>query len=394
MKKVLLVIPELSYKSNDFVKAAKKLNIPFSIITDSQQISEKLTDNIFISDFSLEVPQLLLKKLHDITHILPVDHSSLRFASKLTDLLNATGNSFHSVNLAMDKYRSRNIFNEITNIRIENQYVNNITDIESFIATSKIGVLKPTKGTASNKVIKISAENINSLLIKNIIKDCKQDELVIEEFIEGDEYAYEGMLINSELSNFVVFEKPLVFVEPFFEESIYMTPSNLDEAIIDVVKDKIQMACKKMGLTNGPIHAEFKVINNEIFIIEINPRMIGGLCSRCLSFGLFKQSLEELILFAFSTGTFKKLELLNKYVGVLMLPVPKTGKFVSINNEEIMEIENVSAVDITVSKNTYLEMPPSGEKYLGFVFSQGECKSNVMKALEASLEIASPIIEA
>ena len=162
-----------------------------------------------------------------------------------------------------------NIFNEITNIRIENQYVNNITDIESFIATSKIGVLKPTKGTASNKVIKISTENINSLLIKNIINDCKQDELVIEEFIEGDEYAYEGMLINSELSNFVVFEKPLVFVEPFFEESIYMTPSNLDEEIIDEVKDKIQMACKEIGLTNGPIHAEFKVINNEIFIYSI-----------------------------------------------------------------------------------------------------------------------------
>lgn len=255
MKKVLLVIPELSYKSNDFVKAAKKLNIPFSIITDSQQISEKLTDNIFISDFSLEVPQKLLEKLHDITHVLPVDHSSLRYASKLTDLLNATGNNFDSVNLAMDKYRSRNIFNEITNIRIENQYVNNITDIESFIATSKIGVLKPTKGTASNKVIKISTENVNSLLIKNIIKDCKQDELVIEEFIDGDEYAYEGMLINSELSNFVVFEKPLVFVEPFFEESIYMTPSNLNEAIIDEVKDRIQMACKKMGLANGPIHA-------------------------------------------------------------------------------------------------------------------------------------------
>ena len=182
MKKVLLVIPELSYKSNDFEKAAKKLNIPFSIVTDSQQISEKLTDNIFISDFSLEVPQKLLKKLHDITHVLPVDHSSLRYASKLTDLLNATGNNFDSVNLAMDKYRSRNIFNEITNIRIENQYVNNITDIENFIATSKIGVLKPTKGTASNKVIKISTENINSLLIKNIIKFSQIVEKTILDF--------------------------------------------------------------------------------------------------------------------------------------------------------------------------------------------------------------------
>ena len=58
----------------------------------------------------------------------------------------------------------------------------------------------------------------------------------------------------------------------------------------------------------------------------------------------------------------KKLELLNNYVGVLMLPVPKTGRFVSINEEQIMEIENVSAVDITVSRDTHLEMPPKWRK--------------------------------
>ena len=393
MKKVLLVIPEKSYKSNDFVLAAKRLKIPFSIITDSQQVSESLTDNIIISNFEKKISLEVLEKLKDITHVLPVDHSSLEFASKLKDLLSATGNTYNSVMNAMDKYKSRIIFNEVTEVKINNSYVNDTEDLLTFMSKFNTGVLKPTKGTASNKVIKVTHQNMDQPLMKNIIKDCNKDELIIEEFVEGDEYAFEGMLIDSKLSKFVVFEKPLVFVEPYFEESIYITPSNLSNVIVEEAQSKIEKACQKLGLTNGPIHAEFKIANDEVFLIEINPRMIGGLCSRCLSFGLFKQSLEELILLSFSTGNFKQIELLSNYVGVLMLPVPKSGKFRSINHEEIINIENVSSVDITVSKNSSINMPPNGERYLGFVFSQGENKLVVMQALKKALKIAEPIID-
>ena len=393
MKKVLLVIPEKSYKSNDFVLAAKKLKIPFSIITDSQQVSGRLSDNIIVYNFQEDISLEVLEKLKDITHVLPVDHSSLEFAAKLRDLLSATGNSYASVMNAMDKYKSRIIFNEVTEVKIKNAYVNNPKDLITFMSKFNIGVLKPTRGTASNKVIKVTQQNMDQLLIQNIIKDCNENELIIEEFIEGDEYAFEGMLIDSKLSKFVVFEKPLAFVEPYFEESIYITPSNLSNEIIESVQKRLEKACQKLGLTNGPIHAEFKISNNEVFLIEINPRMIGGLCSRCLSFGLFKQSLEELILLSFSAGKFKQVELLSNYVGVLMLPVPKNGKFISINHNEIMEIENVSSVDITVSKNTLLQMPPNGERYLGFVFSQGENKSVVMRALKGAFKIAVPVID-
>ena len=393
MKKVLLVIPEKSYKSNDFVLAAKRLKIPFSIITDSQQVSESLTDNIIISNFEKEISLEVLEKLKDITHVLPVDHSSLEFASKLKDLLSATGNTYNSVMNAMDKYKSRIIFNEVTEVKINNSYVNDTEDLLTFMSKFNTGVLKPTKGTASNKVIKVTHQNMDQPLMKNIIKECNKNELIIEEFVEGDEYAFEGMLIDSKLSKFVVFEKPLVFVEPYFEESIYITPSNLSNVIVEEAQSKIEKACQKLGLTNGPIHAEFKIANDEVFLIEINPRMIGGLCSRCLSFGLFKQSLEELILLSFSTGNFKQIELLSNYVGVLMLPVPKSGKFRSINHEEIINIENVSSVDITVSKNSSINMPPNGERYLGFVFSQGENKLVVMQALKKALKIAEPIID-
>tara|TARA_B100000902_G_scaffold143149_1_gene140635 strand:+ start:11752 stop:12936 length:1185 start_codon:yes stop_codon:yes gene_type:complete len=392
MNKVLLVIPENSYKSNDFVIAAKKLELPFSIVTDSEQVSADFTDNIFIVDFSKDITKDLLNKLSDITHVLPVDHSSLIFASKLRDALKSVGNSQISVEAAMNKYTSRKVFNKITGIKINHEYVNSIDDIYKFMSNNSAAVLKPTKGTASNRVIKIEKDNVQNDYIENLINNCSKDELVIEEFIQGSEYAFEGMLINSELYNFVVFDKPLIYKEPFFEESIYLAPSKLTTDEISTVQKILEKASKELGLEHGPIHAEFKIIENEIFIIEINPRMIGGLCSRCLNFGLFKQSQEELILSSFVSNQFKNIELLNKYVGVLMLPVPKSGIFKSINKDEITAIENVSSVEITVSKNSIINMPPDGEKYLGFVFSRGEDDLKVLSALEKSLAVASPVI--
>ena len=46
----------------------------------------------------------------------------------------------------------------------------------------------------------------------------------------------------------------------------------------------------------------------------------------------------------------------------------------------------------TVSKDSKLQMPPNGEKYLGFAFSQGENKHDVLSALKQALEVSSPVI--
>ena len=175
MKKVLLVIPENSYKSNDFVTAAKKLGLPFSIITDSQQVSAEFTDNIFIVNFKDNITKELLNELSDITHVLPVDHTSLIYASKLRDALEVVGNTEISVEAAMDKYISRNVFNTVSDIKIKHNYVNSIEDIHKFLADIDIAVLKPTKGTASNKVMKIEKNNFQNKLIENIITNCSED---------------------------------------------------------------------------------------------------------------------------------------------------------------------------------------------------------------------------
>ena len=393
MKKLLLVIPENSYKSNDFVTSAEKLDLDFLVITDSQQVSGQFSDTVIIHSFDEELENDVKEKLQDVTHILPVDHSALKFSAYLVDLLKAKGNNTKSINSAMNKFESRNIFNSISEIKIQNAIVNKIEDIEKFINENGTSVLKPIYGTASKSVIKVQSFQENKAEVEKLMQDCSDQDLIIEEFVDGSEYALEGNLINSELNKIVIFDKPINYKEPYFEESLYIAPTEIPDTTQKEIVNLIGKACKKLGLENGPVHVEFKIHNKEIFIIEINPRMIGGLCSRCLSFGLFKTSLEEIALHAFLNNELKSIDLLSNFVGVLMIPTPISGKFISINKNELESIPNVSGVEITVSENSNLLEPPFGDKYLGFVFSQGDSKEKVMESLTLALDLANPIIK-
>lgn len=393
MNKLLLVIPENSYKSNDFVLTAEKLGIDFLIITDSDQVTSQFGDTVIIQNFDENISDETLIKLQKITHVLPVDHSGLKYAGYLVDLLGAKGNKLFAIEHSMNKFESRNTFNSISNIKAKNMIAKSLKDIESFTEKHGTSVLKPNFGSASKSVLKINNFNQSKDYIINLMNDCEDQEMIIEQYIEGTEYALEGNLINSNLNKITIFDKPIEYKEPYFEESIYITPSELSEELQNQIVELIGNACKKIGLENGPVHVEFKILDENIFIIEINPRMIGGLCSKCLSFGLFKVSLEEITLHAFLYDELKPIELLSNYVGVLMIPTPKTGKFVSINQDELEKIDNVSTVEITVSQNSDLLEPPFGDKYLGFVFSQANEKALVINALMKAMSTSMPIIK-
>ena len=393
MNKLLLVIPENSYKSNDFVLTAEKLGIDFLIITDSDQVTSQFGDTVIVQNFDENISDETLIKLQKITHVLPVDHSGLKYAGYLVDLLGAKGNKLFAIEHSMNKFESRKTFNSISNIKAKNMITKSLKDIELFTEKYGTSVLKPNFGSASKSVLKINNFNQSKDYIINLMNDCEDQEMIIEQYIEGTEYALEGNLINSNLNKITIFDKPIEYKEPYFEESIYITPSELSEELQIQIVELIGNACKKIGLENGPIHVEFKILDENIFIIEINPRMIGGLCSKCLSFGLFKVSLEEITLHAFLYDELKPIELLSNYVGVLMLPTPKTGKFVSINQDELEKIDNVSTVEITVSQNSDLLEPPFGDKYLGFVFSQANEKVLVINALMKAMSTSMPIIK-
>jgi hypothetical protein len=184
---------------------------------------------------------------------------------------------------------------------------------------------------------------------------------------------------------FALFEKPDPLDGPFFEETIYVTPARLAPARQHLIAGHIARAALALGLHHGPIHAECRVDGDAIVVLEVAPRPIGGLCARAIPVVApdgTRCSLEDVLL-AHALG-----QTLDHYghqaiaSGVLMIPVPETGRLRLVEGvEEVRALPLVTAVEITAKAGALLETLPEGGTYPGFVFAQGPQPDEVVDTL-------------
>jgi biotin carboxylase len=206
--------------------------------------------------------------------------------------------------------------------------------------------------------------------------------ILVEEYVPGDEVALEGLVTDGELEVLALFDKPDPLEGPFFEETIYVTPSRLPRERQDQIVDVAARAAAALGLGHGPVHAELRLPpEGEPSVIEIAGRSIGGLCSRTLRFGL-QMSLEELILRHALGHDVSELTRESHAAGVMMIPIPRAGVL-----EEVVGLDEAKAVaaieDVTITAPVGRELVPlpEGSSYLGFIFARAETPAAAEAAL-------------
>ena len=217
----------------------------------------------------------------------------------------------------------------------------------------------------------------------------ERNTLLVESFIPGPEIALEGMLAGGELSVLAIFDKPDPLDGPFFEETIYVTPSRLPRFVQALAAARVREGCAAYGLTEGPVHAELRIHDGEAWIIEIAGRTIGGDCARLFTFGS-GAGLEHLVLQrALGETPGAPFPGAGRAAGVLMIPTPGAGTLRRV--EGVMaasRIPGIREVSIAVREGYELTPLPEGGSYLGFVFALGEDPA----AVEASLRRAQDTI--
>ena len=213
--------------------------------------------------------------------------------------------------------------------------------------------------------------------------------LLVESFVPGPEIALEGMLASGELTVLAIFDKPDPLDGPFFEETIYVTPSRLPRSVQALAAERVREGCAAYGLTEGPVHAELRIHDGDAWIIEIAGRTIGGDCARLFTFGA-GTGLEHLVLQrALGRVPDGPLRGDSRAAGVLMIPTPGAGTLRRV--EGVMaasRIPGIEEVSITVREGYELIPLPEGGTYLGFVFALGDDPARV----EASLRRAQATI--
>lgn len=257
-------------------------------------------------------------------------------------------------------------------------------------------VIKPVGLSASRGVIRADSfadllaarDRVAALLARPDVKgtaSTDDDTLIIEAFVPGQEFALDGVLEQGALRVFALFEKPDPLDGPFFEETIYVTPARVAPARQQVIAGHIARAALALGLHHGPIHAECRVDGDDIVVLEVAPRPIGGLCARAVPVigpDGSRCGLEDALL-AHALG--RPLDEFGHQAiasGVLMVPVPESGRFRGMEGvEEVRAMPWVTGVEVTARPGTLFERLPEGGRYPGFVFAEAEQPDQVVETL-------------
>jgi biotin carboxylase len=241
-------------------------------------------------------------------------------------------------------------------------------------------VLKPLVLSASRGVIRADGaaefvtawQRLSAILAEAEVQALGEGarKILVEDFVPGVEVALEGMLTDGRLITLALFDKPDPLDGPFFEETIYVTPSRLPEPAQKAIADCAAEAARALGLTDGPVHVELRLNERGPWLIELAARSIGGLCSRTLSFGT-GMSLEEIILRHALGWPIASLELGRPAAGVMMIPIPRGGILERVNGiEEALAVPGIEDVNISMHAGQRIVPLPEGSAYLGFIFSR------------------------
>lgn len=327
---------------------------------------------------------------HHFVAVIGTDDMTTELASRLSQQLGLPHNTPESVriarrkDLARDRLAACQVAKPVHRcIDLRQELFPQLVEVEYPV------VIKPVGLSASRGVIRaddqqqlLSAIERVSTMLQNItdLEAEVADRLLVEQYISGAEVAVEAMLSAGELTILTIFDKPDPMEGPFFEETYYITPSRLSLQKQTQLKDVIAQACQAYGLREGPVHAECRINDDGVYVLEVAARTIGGLCARLLRFGT-GYSLEELVL-SHAMGQSPDLYSDTGAAGVLMIPIPAAGMLKRI--EGILAAQRVpfiEEINIQVREGYELVPLPEGAGYLGFIFARAPDAQQAEQAL-------------
>ena len=404
--RLLLLLPTVTYRTVAFVEAARRLGVDVTVASERPSTFERANPTGLVTlDFADPARAAgqarAFARTHPVHGVVGVDDDTAVVAAAIAEELGLRGNPVAAAEAARDKHRQRQLLAAAGVAVPRFEVLTTAADPESVSRRAAYPcVLKPLRLSASRGVVRADtpAEFVAAFeRIKRILEQpgClpTAQSLLVEEFVPGREVAVEGLVTQDALTVLAIFDKPDPLDGPFFEETIYVTPSRLAQTAQQQVVACAQAAVGALGLREGPIHAEVRHNDRGAWLIELAARPIGGRCSGALRFdtgGTGKGkgetlSLEEIIIRHALAMELPTLERERQASGVMMIPVPAAGVLREVRGlDAARAVPLVEEVVITAHPGQTLVPWPEGSRYPGFIFARGERPEAVEAALRAA----------
>ncbi|HVL81817.1 MAG TPA: ATP-grasp domain-containing protein [Actinomycetota bacterium] len=385
MPRVLLLLPSATYRATDFLQAAASVGAEVVVASEmAQTLAHTMGDRALVVD--LCDPDAAAEAIVSHHRRLPleavvaVDDEGTLVAARAAQRLGLRHNPPDAVAVTRDKARMRVVLSA-AGLPQPRAVVCGPDDDPSVVGLPV--VVKARGLSASRGVIRADDPEEARRAADRVRLIAGTEDVLAETYVDGDEVALEGLLRDGSLEVLAVFDKPDPLVGPFFEETIYVTPSRRTDQ--GAIVSHVARAAEAIGLREGPVHAEARISpDGTVTVLELAGRSIGGLCSRSLRFGL-GVTLEEVILRHALGLPLDDLRSSRPASGVMMLPIPRPGVLRGVEGrEEAAAVPGVLGVEVTIAPGSPVVPLPEGDRYLGFVFAVGDDPASV----EASLREA------
>lgn len=402
--RVLLLVTSSSYRAEDFLSAAERLGVAVTVASDHEaalggiapgaNLPVDFTDPeravSSVADFNGEYPLAAIVAAEDEGTIL---------AAAASTALGLPHNPVEAVRTARRKDLFREALRDaaLPSPRFETFGVDEDPDSVAARAAEYPGfpcVVKPVSLAASRGVIRADDEAELAAAFRRVVGittgatgyaagDAAR--VIVEEYLPGAEVALEGLLVDGELRTLAVLDKPDPLEGPYFEETMFITPSRLPVEVQEAIRGTAGHVARAIGLCHGPVHAELRVNEDGVWAIEMAPRSIGGLCSRLFRFRAGR-TLEELILLHATGAPLDGVSIPEDASGAMMIPIPRSGSLVAVDGiDAALAVPAIEDVVISLRPGQEVVPLPEGNRYLGFIFARS---TDGPEAVESALREA------
>jgi biotin carboxylase len=385
-KHLLLFAATTGYQIRVFADAARRLGVDVTLATDRCHIlDDPWGDQAIAVKFDQIEESLKALGGLRVDGVAAVGDRPAVLAAAAAEMLGVPFHTEAAARACHDKHISRQLF-QGAGMLVPTYFRASLTDDPATVAARAPYpcVLKPLGLSASRGVIRANDRGEFQAAFRRIAK-IGERELQVESYIPGREFAVEGLITGGKLQPIAIFDKPDPMEGPYFEETLYVTPSRETPAVQAALIETTAQAAVALGLRHGPVHAELRYNDEGAWILEVHARPIGGLCARAIRMadGI---PLEELILVHALGGNVWMAEVDGPASGVMMIPIPRPGGiYHGVDGVgRALAVADIEDVTITATEGQLLVPLPEGSSYLGFIFARGETAEAVEGALRQS----------
>ncbi len=385
-KHLLLFAATTGYQIRVFADAARRLGVDVTLATDRCHIlDDPWGDRAIAVKFNQIEESLKALRGLRVDGVAAVGDGPAVLAAAAAEMLGLPFHPLAAARACHDKYRSRQLF-QAAGMLVPAFFRASLAEDPAALAARAPYpcVLKPLGLSGSRGVIRANDGREFVAAFRRIAKIVERGErdLQVESYIPGREFALEGLMTGGKLQPIAIFDKPDPLEGPFFEETIYVTPSRETAAVQAALIETTVQAAAALGLRHGPVHAELRYNDAGAWILEVHARPIGGLCARAIRMadGI---PLEELILLHALGGNVWMAQVDGPASGVMMIPIPRQGGIYqgAEGVDRALAVGGIEDVVITATQGQLLVPLPEGSSYLGFIFARGETAEAVELAL-------------